>query len=361
MVESREGFYVPKVDLDLCLSCNVCEKSCPQLNLSSDYNEPVSVLAAWSTDEHSRRKSASGAAFFEIAKRFVETGGVVFGAINDNGLIRHCSARTPEELDRMRGSKYVQSYLGDSFKEAQSLLKQGTKVLFSGTPCQIAGLKSYIGSGDNKLFLLDLVCHGVPPARYFKHYISYLSKKYGQVSSYDYQFRNAEGWDETPYLQSKEGRLVLKGKDASYMNFFLKSSIFNECCYDCHYARIPRVGDLSLGDFWGIGKSVPFNEDISNGCSLILVNTEKGKALINETGSRLFSTCRTLDEALVVNTNLRSPCPRPFWRSIVIRLIDNNRITSAYLLFIAIPGFFSKVYWKIHHALHIIKIRICQK
>ena len=362
MVESGEGFYVPEVNGAACLSCGLCVSVCPQLNPVAGAPAPLKVLAGWSNDLQSRRSSSSGAAFYEIAADFIGKGGVVFGVVNDNGLIEHRSARTLEELKGMRGSKYVQSRIGSSYREADDCLKRGMRVLFSGTPCQIAGLKSYLGGRDSaNLHTIDLVCHGVPPMRLFNAYVTELSKRYPGVSANDYLFRKTDGWSINPMLLRGGSYLNMEGRDAAFMELYLNGAIYNEVCYNCHYANVSRPGDLTLGDFWGIGRTVPFDGDISGGCSLILVNTEKGEKMLDEAGDRLCTVPRPLDEAVAVNENLRKCSSRPSWRDNVFSEMEKSGIGTVYWRRIGRARVLPEAYRKMHHMFHLLKMKICRK
>lgn len=358
MVESAEGFYVPAVSGQDCVDCGLCEKACPQLtDRKSSVREPSSVFAAWSRDEESRRKSSSGAVSYELAATVIESGGVFFGVVNDGDVVRHCAAQTIAELERMRGSKYVQSQMGTAYKDAKGFLDAGRRVLFSGTPCQVAGLKSFLGDHQEGLLsTIDIVCHGVPPARLFKQYLRELSTKGERV---EYQFRSSDGWTKVPVL--RVDGIERSGDAFEYNTLFDRKLILNEACYRCRYADQTRVGDITLGDFWGIGDSVPFEADTSGGCSLVLVNTSAGLSLLEGARERLVLAERTFAEARAANTCLREPSSRPDGRSSIMKVIERRGFSAAVRRFVLLPSLPARVYRRIHHVLHLIKRPLCRK
>lgn len=306
MQMDKEGFLFPFIDEDLCVECGKCLKACPVLNVESTRNciEPESY-ALWSLLD--RSCSSSGGAFSAFARMVLNQRGVVYGAELDESLTcKHTNIQDVADLGKLRGSKYVQSEIGTSFQTCLSHLKQGKNVLFTGTPCQVAGLYSFLGKEYDNLLTVDLACHGVPSNLIFKSYIRKLQPKYKENIK-GFFFRKLDGWGKTPSVKLSEKVKPLYGVDNLYMAAFDKAAIFRKSCYTCPFAKIPRIGDCSIADFWGIGRyGMPFNHNTSKGVSLVLVNTEKGRRALCSL-SDIFKERRTLQEALYENGNLVNP------------------------------------------------------
>lgn len=326
LTEGKESFLFPVIDVGKCVDCKLCEKSCPALMQMATSNriEPK-AFAVWS--EIDRRKSSSGGAFSSFARNTISKGGVVFGAAFDDRLVcHHIHVDAIEGLDALRGSKYVQSNIGLAYKEAKQFLKSGREVLFSGTPCQIAGLYAFLKRDYPNLLTLDLACHGVPSNAIFQSYISKISTRFAGYSKIDgFEFRRRDGWGKSPSV-SLGGKLrPIYDVDSLYMNAFDACAIFRESCYHCKYAQTQRVGDCSLADFWGIGRyGTPFKYDVLKGVSLVLVNNQKGEEALNGLQDTMIEE-RTLKEALIENHNLRQSSIMPKGRTDIIKaFLDPN-------------------------------------
>lgn len=304
MIENKEGILVPSIDKQKCINCNLCIQTCPENN-KIDFYSPLKVYAAWSLDENIRKNSASGGIAYEIYKYVIENGGVAFGTkFNEKIELEHTIATTLEQVKEFCGSKYVQSNIGKSYSDVKKCLKENKEVVFIGTPCQISGLKSFLKGIDTKnLLTIDLICHGVPPQKYLKDYINYLpiSKKVEDIS-----FRGRNNWYFTAYCKNE---IIYKkhNKEDLYYRAFLDGLFYRENCYNCKYARKERVGDITLGDFWGLGKKVKFDYPIEDGVSVILVNTDKGNKTIESLSKKIFMEERTIEEAVEGNAQLKQP------------------------------------------------------
>ena len=310
LVPSSEGFLYPSVDEDLCLDCGKCVSACPN-NTPVKARVPSATYAGWSTDETIRASSSSGGAFHCLAESVIRQGGVVFGAVLCEDLVvRHTVADNLPSLAKMRGSKYAQSEMGDNYALVGCYLSEGRKVLFSGTPCQIAGLRSAFGQREG-LVLVDIVCHGVPSVKFFRHYIGGLKERYPDMDARSFQFRTLPAWNAVPNAVVGGERVPLRGHDSIYTKLFLKNMLHRESCYSCPYARAERVSDITIADFWEIGAESPFDYDTAGGCSLVLVNTPVGEAQFAALESTFFSCARTLSEAVAGNAQLRAPSERP--------------------------------------------------
>lgn len=319
MKEQEGGFLYPFVDESKCVGCGLCEKRCPVLvkNVNDNWELPK-AYAVWNKLDRSR--SSSGGAFSSFARKTLQKGGVVFGAAFDNDFnCCHIEVRTLDGLEALRGSKYVQSNLNYTFTSVRQLLKQNIEVLFSGTPCQVAGLKCFLERDYRNLITLDLACHGVPSNACFHAYLEKISTRFAGLGMIDgFEFRRRYGWGKAPSVSLSGKFRSLHGVENIYMEAFDKSAIFRMCCYQCQHAKPQRIGDCSLADFWGIGKyGIPFSYNTSKGVSLVLANNAKGEKLVKEL-EESFIEERSLDEALIENHNLHSSSVLPPNRSAII-------------------------------------------
>ncbi len=331
MASDREGFLMPNINPDLCVECKLCEKACPIVNSKDLKNpEPKDAIAFW--DNESRTKSSSGGAFSAIARWILDKGGVVFGASWTNGFeCNHKGCDSEDKLGDLRGSKYLQSDIKKTYIEARDALKDGKYVLFTGTPCQIAGLKSFLLKPYEKLVTVDIVCHGVPSNSLFYNYIEKLeseNENYSGISGFE--FRNLRGWGIAPTAKVFDGRkLTLTGISNLYMKAFEKSAIFRNSCYDCHFNGLQRVGDITIADFWGLGQQgKPFHHDVTKGVSLVLVNTERGREIMRGMKDCLYEE-RSLKEAIKLNHNLVRSSIRPANREEIIRAFNDSKMSLA--------------------------------
>ena len=282
MKDNSEGFWYPKIDSELCIDCGLCEKVCPVL---TEYkgNPKGKAYAAINNDEDIRLKSSSGGVFTLLAETIINKGGIVFGAAFDEDFkVRHVLVESVSDLEKLRGSKYVQSQIGDTYRLAKTMLENGRMVLFSGTPCQISGLKSYLRKPYENLIMQDIVCHGVPSPNVWGRYVSLREEK-ALAKTSKVTFRNKEqGWKN--YLVSFDFKNSAKysqtvGRD-SYMKAFLSELCLRPSCYDCHSKSLERESDITLADFWGVENVAPSMFD-NKGTSLILVNSAKGEKLFD--------------------------------------------------------------------------------
>ena len=305
MTADAEGFLAPNVDNNKCVECKLCEKVCPVISPIQDKGViHPRAYAVWS--EPDRRVSSSGGAFSAFARHVLSQGGVVFGAAFDEYLhCKHIEIQEIDDLVALRGSKYVQSELGDTFIQVRKHLRANRKVLFCGTPCQVAGLKNFLRKPYPNLLTLDLICHGVPSDAVFQSYLKKISSRFA-ADVEGYEFRDRDGWGFSPSVSICGKFRRIYGVDALYMEAFNASAIFRKCCYQCPYSDIPRVGDCTLGDFWGIGRyGKPFKHDTMKGVSLVLTNSSQGEAALQEL-TNSFIEERTLEEALIENHNLKN-------------------------------------------------------
>ena len=301
------GFLYPKVDESKCVECGLCEKVCAfNDNYDKSLNLPKpDAYAARHKDMDEVMKSRSGATFVAISDYILEQGGVVYGAgYKDHFRVAHKRATTKEERDEFRGSKYVQSDLTGVFRMVKQDLKNGHTVLFSGTPCQTSGLNSYVGKKlRENLFLVDIVCHGVPSPFMWRDYIAYLEKKQGSpIVWVNFRDKQKYGWaahHET--FKFKNGG----GGKMSFTFLFYKHVMLRRSCQKCKYCNLKRPSDITLADFWGWKNT---DQDINaddKGLSLVFLNTEKGKKLFEKVRERMITIPAELDNCM--QPNLKHP------------------------------------------------------
>lgn len=283
----NEGFKYPVIDLDTCIKCGLCEKVCPVEFPKYENSNNPEVYATYIKDEKERQSSSSGGLFFIIAKWILANNGIVYGAaFVENFKLKHVGVDNLSELEKLRGSKYVQSDLGDVFTKVKENLKNNRWVYFVGTPCQVAGLKSYLLKDFERLITSDLVCHGVPSQMLFDKHLSFLERK-EKKEVVSYQFRNNKKWGgcEIVHYRNNRGNIIEKKLPTYSLSPYLYSFMYGYtsryACYNCKFAKIPRQGDITLGDFWGVKDFFP-DIDTTKGVSLITINTNKGDLLWEE-------------------------------------------------------------------------------
>ena len=301
------GFKYPVVDVSKCVDCGLCEKVCA-FNENYDKSHNLAEPLAYGVRHKDMKEvltSRSGAAFIAISDWILENGGVIYGAgFTDHFRVAHKRATTKEERNEFKGSKYVQSDMNDVFKQVKSDLKAGLKVLFSGTPCQVAGLASFVGKKfrDN-LYLVDIVCHGVPAPNIWRDYLAYVEKKYNDTAiAVDFRDKTELGWNEHMESMTFKEHKVYKH---SYAYLYCSNLISRPSCGKCHYTNLKRPSDITLADFWGWEKlGITINND-DKGFSLILCNTNKGHQLYNMVIDNVLSFPVKIESCL--QPNLQAP------------------------------------------------------
>ena len=309
--ENQYGFVYPKVDETNCISCNLCNNVCHLQNYNQLQENTPSAYAAVNKENSIVLKSTSGGVFSAIAEKILSDSGVVYGcAFNDELKPQHMRVDNIEQLNLLYGSKYIQSDIGNCYIDILKDLNEKRTVFFTGTPCQVSGLKTFLGKDYDNLFTADLVCHGVPSYAYFRKFIKWYEEKYNcKVTDYSFRSKDNAGWSLagtcTIEKNSKKTNKKVFYFDNYYYHYFLNGDIYRDSCYDCKYANIYRPGDFTLGDFWGIEK-IKLDFNIENGCSLLLVNSPKGKELLKKIN--IVFQEMPLDLALQNNEQLHTPC-----------------------------------------------------
>lgn len=278
MVEDSEGFLYPKVDEKLCVHCGKCDGVCPVLN-NSPNNTADKAYSARALEKDVQLKSSSGGVFYYLAVNCIKIGSVFAAAFDDEFVLRHSEVPNTEELEKYLGSKYVQSDLGDTFILIKEKLENNELVLFAGTPCQIAGLKNYLGREYDKLITVDFICHGVPSPLVFRKYINYICegnpKKIESILFRD----KTDGWENFSFrINFRDGNPIITNKNEDlYMRAFFDNVFLRPSCYDCNFKTVKKYSDITLGDFWGVKK---YNELLydKDGVSIVLINSKNGQS-----------------------------------------------------------------------------------
>lgn len=305
MKTDNEGFWYPHVEEDLCVHCGMCERVCPIINkwqFNNSYN--TVALGAINNNEEIRLNSSSGGIFTLIAQDIIKRGGVVFGASfsDDYSSVSHICVDSVPELEKLRGSKYLQSKIGDTYVQAREYLERGRLVLFSGTPCQVGGLYSYLKKDYENLFTQDIVCHGVPSPAVWKKYKELRELQSGdRISSVSFRCKESSWRSYRLIFEFSNGA---KYDIAFQKDLFMKSFLANLClrpsCYNCSFKALKRQSDITLADFWGVWEVCPELFD-DKGTSLILVHSHKGDNLINRVNEQIIYKKVDLDSILKYN------------------------------------------------------------
>lgn len=283
--EDKEGFIYPHVDASDCIDCGICEKVCPVLK-PFDTRKPLQVLAAINKNEQIRMESSSGGIFTLLAENVIAEGGVVFGALFDeNWQVTLDYTETVEGLAAFRGSKYVQARTGETYKQCEKFLKDGRKVLYTGTPCQIAGLHHYLRKQYDNLTTCDFVCHGTPSPKVWRMYLKDVISGANKAIT-DIEFRNKDnGWKAFNFkLSYNEDTMITTlsscHRDNLFMRAFLRDMILRPSCHACKAKEMRSGSDITIADYWGINTIHPEMDD-DKGTGLVLIHTEKGKAVLD--------------------------------------------------------------------------------
>lgn len=335
MITDEYGFRYPKIDEEKCISCGACQRVCA-FQYIEETNKPKNVFVSARKDNDKIMQSASGGIFAIFAEKILKENGIVCGAalVEENGVLepKHICIDKIEDLPKLLGSKYVQSDTNTVYGDVKKYLLNNRKVLFSGTPCQVAGLKSFLGKDYNDLLTLDIICHGVPNAEFFKGYLKILQDKIdGKIL--DFKFRDKKnGWGLNSCLKyrNKNGTVLYNyslADEMTYYHMFLQSECYRENCYKCKYTNEKRTGDITIGDYWGVEKEHPdlLREnggilDRYKGISVAIVNTNNGKIWLDKCKNELYLYSSTFEQAAKVNTQLREPSSYGKFRNKIMAL-----------------------------------------
>lgn len=334
MQPDENGFIYPHINSEKCVHCNLCQTVCSYQKQEPICSErKVYAAVSYNTDIS---ESASGGLFASFAKSVLVEGGVVYGSAmqyyNDQLHIRHIKVTNETNLYLLKGSKYVHSNMDNIYPDVKSELKKGTIVLFSGTPCQIAGLKSYLQKDYPNLFTIDIICHGVPSEQLFQQYIAYKEDEY-HTKIVSFRFRDKkQGWQLHGAMTFENGQTIyFEPEKSSYYQMFLNSYTYRENCYSCPYASDRRPGDITIGDYWCIDIMHPEllienggEIDLEKGVSCMIINNNKGKLLLTNYGSGIKRWNSTYENASMYNRQLTAPSRLTEERSTVLKLAQDD-------------------------------------
>mgnify|MGYP000572714300 CR=1 FL=1 len=331
MVPNQEGFLYPICDISRCSDCGLCMQICPANHEVSVQTYKQEAYALINKNNDILRESASGGAFPAAAKWILDRNGVVFGCALDESMRPvHKQITSAKELRQLQGSKYVQSEIGDSYKQVLEYLTKDVPVLFSGTPCQIESLYAFLGNSNIKnLYTMDLICHGVTSPQFFLEYILWLGKKLdSRICDYRFRDKAKYPWGDKycAAISTTDGRQIYRTFDQDpYYSAFFYGENYRECCYSCKYACLNRVGDISIGDFWGYSEQLPMLKETSQkGLSLVICNTEQGKILLEQMAGQTQIIPCNLTLAAEKNDNLMRPSYSPECRKTFYSTVQKN-------------------------------------
>lgn len=335
--ENKEfDFRYPIVNEEICINCGLCEKVCP-IDKKRNNNEEQRAYAVVHKDDEIIKHSTSGGAFSAIAQFVLRKQGIVYGCSMDETFqVVHIRVDNEKDLEKLRGSKYVQSDVKNTYSLAEADLKQGLWVLYTGTPCQIVGLRSYLGREYETLITADIVCHGVGSQGYFDKFLDYARQRLGNIVELKFRSKKFVGW-------SCGGTIVTKNnnKDRSrpfynhnnyYYHYFLKGDVYRQSCYSCQYANTVRVGDFTLGDFWGVER-YNLGIDTTAGCSLLLVNNEKAQSVLKDM-QEIELVEVAIEKAIRRNAQLMFPSKKSLMRDELIREYETLAAKEIHMNFI---------------------------
>lgn len=329
MKYDKEGFLYPQIDKKSCVNCGLCEKVCPIINGRERTQYVKSCKVAYAKEEELREKSSSGGIFSLLAREILSQKGVVFGVTyDDKWMVFHTEISSYTDIERFRGSKYLQSEMRDCFKKVKVYLDSGRKVLFTGTACQISGLNNYLGKDYDCLYTVDVLCHGVPSPKLWKLYIEDREKRYDSKAKSISFRQKSKGWNAfSMEIDFENGEIYQEvfTKD-DYMRMFLSNICLRPSCYDCHFKELERDSDITIGDCWGIEKYMPEMSD-DRGTSVVLIHSDNGEKLYHNITQDLITMEADVDKALPKTADSRKSVVPHENRKKYLKLIKKRGVT----------------------------------
>ena len=309
MQEDDYGNIYPIIDNNKCIHCSMCKKVCPQLKKKLDFKTPMTAYAMYVKNTKKRAQSTSGGIASILYEKILEEDGIIYGASNIFGSTKNLHfirIDNKEDLYKVKGSKYVHCHINGIYVNVKKDLLNNKKVLFIGTPCQVAGLRCFLMKEYDNLITADIICHGVPSQRLLFEQINELKIPVDEIKQIVFRTDN-ENIFNFKIIGNNNNIFDVPSYMIPYYKNFLEGNIYRENCYSCRFAKKERIADITLGDFWGLDKSSSIYDDEKKGISLVLPNTEKGLKITKE----IFKDCqyeeRTIDEACKMNSQLNKP------------------------------------------------------
>lgn len=322
-IEDERGHIYPSINQDTCIDCGKCRRFCPSINPVPRNQTPLQSMACWTKNRDSRLISTSGGMSYELSRAFVQKGGFFVGVIwdSDEDNAKHVITDQLDKLSLFQGSKYSHSNVGNVYMEILNLLKEKKKVLFSGTPCQVAALKKVVGNNHSEsLYTIGLVCHGVPSRKGLRERLTYIENKFhSKVVDYKSRVKTPDQINNSCQYTLLDGRKIQESVfEDVFFRFFVSNYGLRPNCFNCPYANCNRVEDITLADFWGYEPLQWKFRSYKKGTSMVLINSGKGQELFNHINSSLSIDVKTIDDARSCNQNLSAPQNKPkmyeeFW------------------------------------------------
>lgn len=312
MTQNINGFKLPKVDLNKCIDCGECERVCP-VNGEIDRCNVKHTIAAYSTDKRVVN-STSGGIFYTLASEWLLNGGIIFGAAYDSKVNLNIREVTNiDELSRLQGSKYFQADTTDSYHLVREHLLNGRKVLYSGTPCQIAGLNKALGAIERyKLLTIEIICHGIPSPKMFADYLHWMEIRKGkEICNFQFRSKAVRKRDFYCLIKYQDGsNEIISGYEDPFYKIFMAGTSYREICYDCPFATMDRIADMTLGDFWNI-EDLDIHFGVNERVSVVLINSDVGEKAWSSVRDSVTSVDSTWEQAAKGNRNLYEPTHKP--------------------------------------------------
>lgn len=347
MVEDEEGFRYPQLNPDACVGCRLCNKVCPEEEKVSKYSDSQIAFGGYALDEKVRCFSTSGGAFSCIVETWCKENYVIFGAVAEGLEVYHNYITDKTKIEDFRKSKYTQSKIGYSYVEVRKFLKEGKNVLFSGTPCQIAGLRKFLSIGKNdlsRLLTVEVVCEGVPSPLYIKKFNTYITEKYhSPIERLDYRYKDGKydlsntssiikrkgRWDfEVMNIRLKDGKTIKKDRWFNpFWKIWLNHLMNRPSCYKCPYATPERVADITLGDLWGVHLYCPDLYGSNGGSSVVVANSEKGREAMFEASKLMYGRPLEMKDVLCYQGPMRRCIPANPERGTFMQELENPSIS----------------------------------
>lgn len=346
MQPDEEGFLYPQIDQAACIECGLCDKVCPMLQSpAEDTSSQPKAYAAYNKDEATRLESSSGGVFTLLALQTLKNGGAVFGAAlsADCKSVHHTMVSSEADLAKLRGSKYLQSEIGACYEQAQAALHEGKPVLFSGTPCEIEGLKTFLRKDYDNLTCVDLICHGSPSQKLWEKYVEYrAAQKKHTVKSVTFRDKRNSWKNYEVCLNLTEGAEYRKPfYDETFMQMFLQDLCLRPSCYSCPFKKKNRVSDITLADFWGSGRVCPDMDD-DKGLSLVIVHSVKGGKLLEEMKGKMELREVPLVDALRGNPSMTHSCNKPAKRDEFMQNMPKMSISQLEKMYVQKPSLLTR-------------------